>query len=213
MTAHRVYLSPSNQEHNVGVGNYGTEESRMHQLARCVTGKLLRYDGKFISRKSQPDWDMDKVCRDSNDWKSDVHICIHTNAGSSSADGTVAFYGSERGKKLTTCLYQYVRSESPGSDSGILPYPGLYEIRHTDAPCAYLELFFHTNKVEVDDFLKSIDAYAESIVHGLCVYFAVPYKYVTPLDRAKMRRLIDGAPKNDIAWLIHIAQLELAGRG
>jgi hypothetical protein len=29
----RIYIAPSNQEHNIGVGNYGTEEERMNQLA------------------------------------------------------------------------------------------------------------------------------------------------------------------------------------
>lgn len=32
----KVYISPSSQEDNRGVGNYGTEEVRMNQIADVV---------------------------------------------------------------------------------------------------------------------------------------------------------------------------------
>ena len=36
-----VYLSPSVQENNIGIGNYGTEEKRMNEIADIVEDKLI----------------------------------------------------------------------------------------------------------------------------------------------------------------------------
>lgn len=105
----KVYLSPSNQEHNAGVGKYTTEEKRMHALAKMVA-PLLKARG-FQTRKSVETWEMAQVVADSNRWGADIHVCIHTNAGG--GDGTVAFYGSERGKKLTSAIYKQVAPLSP----------------------------------------------------------------------------------------------------
>ena len=169
----RIYLSPSNQEHNAGVGKYGTEEERMHELARKVA-VLLKARG-FETRKSVPTWGMPQVVADSNAWRASCHICIHTNAGGSGADGTIAFYGSTAGHALTDAIYGYVAKASPGADEGVRPWPGLYEIAHTNAPCAYLELFFHTNYKEVADYLANEAKYAEAIARGVCDYYKVPW--------------------------------------
>lgn len=38
-----IYLSSSMQEHNMGVGNYGSEEERMDELANVVEEELKRH--------------------------------------------------------------------------------------------------------------------------------------------------------------------------
>ncbi len=40
----KVYLSPSTQENNIGIGGYGTEEKRMNQVADVVE-RLLKSSG------------------------------------------------------------------------------------------------------------------------------------------------------------------------
>ena len=166
----RVYLSPSCQEHNLGVLKYGTEEARMHQLSAIITDKL---ESRGIStRRPLPSWDMSRVCRDSDGWNADIHVCLHTNAG---GDGCVGFYGSTKGERLTRLIYKYVAPLSPGKDEGIRAWPELYEIRHTNAPVAYLELFHHTSKADVADYLAEKNAYADAIVHGILDYFGISY--------------------------------------
>jgi N-acetylmuramoyl-L-alanine amidase len=172
----RIYLSPSNQEHNVGKGAYGTEEKQMHALAAKVA-RLLKARG-FQTRISQPQWSMAQVVADSNGWKADAHVCMHTNAGG--GDGTVAFYGSAAGKALTKAIYDRVAPLSPGADEGLKSWPGLYEIAHTIAPCAYLELFFHDNHAEVADYLADEAAYAEGVARGICDWAKVPWTKPEP---------------------------------
>lgn len=209
----RVYLSPSNQEHNAGVSGYGTEENQMHSLAHIVAKKLEKYGGRFTTRISNPDAEMGTVCAESNAFKADAHICIHTNAAGSSAQGTVAFYGSDVGKRLTKRIYARVSPVSPGTDKGVQAWPGLYEIHNTHAPVAYLELFFHSNKEEVEDYLKGAkEEYAEAIVRGLCDFFQVDYKTVTAFNRRDMRRTIQKAPVADLRWMVETATKELQSR-
>lgn len=172
----KVYLSPSNQEHNAGKGSYGTEEEQMHRLARMVASRLRRHD--ILVRKSVESWDMPRVVADSNQWGADIHVCIHTNAGG--GDGTVAFYGSAAGLKLTKAIYKYVAPLSPGSDEGIRQWGGLYEIAYSHAPCAYLELFFHDNSKEVAAYLRAVMAYADAIAHGICDYLGVEWHQDKP---------------------------------
>ena len=51
-----VYLSPSMQENNVGVLNYGTEETRMNQIADVVQ-KVLQDYGVDVYR-NRPEWSL-----------------------------------------------------------------------------------------------------------------------------------------------------------
>jgi N-acetylmuramoyl-L-alanine amidase len=181
----RIYLSPSNQEHNQGVGKYGTEEARMHELAGRVA-TLLRAHG-FQTKISQPQWSMGQVVSDSNSFKADAHVCIHTNAGG--GNGTVGFYGSPAGKALLTPVYARVAKASPGPDEGMKSWAGLYEIGNTAAPCAYLELFFHDNYAEVADYLAHSEKYAEAIARGICDRFKVPWEKATPtVDYRALKR-------------------------
>ena len=48
-----VYISPSLQEWNVGVGNYGTEEQRMNQIADVVQYELERHG--LTTARNTPD--------------------------------------------------------------------------------------------------------------------------------------------------------------
>lgn len=59
-----VYLSPSLQEWNVGVGNYGTEEQRMNLLADVVQYELERH-GLDVAR-NRPEMSLAEVVRESN---------------------------------------------------------------------------------------------------------------------------------------------------
>ncbi len=182
---HRVYLSPSNQEHNAGKAGYN-EERAMHDLAGRVA-KVLKERG-FSVRISDPAWDMAKVCADSNAFGALAHVCIHSNAGG--GDGTVGFYGSALGKKLTTSIYEHVAPLSPGRDEGVRSWPGLYEIAHTNAPVAYLELFFHDSYAEVADYERHKDEYAAAIAEGICDWFGVSTKPAVdyrPIKRQAVR--------------------------
>lgn len=177
----RVYLSPSGQTHNVGIGDYGTEEARCRKVAELAAG-ILRDAGVIVqitprawnTSLSDSAW-LAAVCKASTDFRADAHIAIHTNAGGRGADGSMAFHypGSVKGKNLTEAIYSRVAAVSPGSDMGIRTSPVWYEIQHAVAPVAYLELMFHTDKAEVTSMISDPDDYAEAIAEGVLAYAGI----------------------------------------
>lgn len=173
----RVYLSPSNQEHNVGVEGYN-EETNMHLLAERVKYylKAQKVFEVFISLSA---YTLEQVVNDSNKHVVDIHLCLHSDATGTSAPGggtTVFSYDdSGKGHGLAEFLYKYVAPLSPSPDHGIKSRPSLYELRATKAPAALIENFFHTNATEVAHFKDNIDAYAQALAKAVCEYFEVHF--------------------------------------
>ena len=126
----KVYLSPSQQESNIGVGAYGSESYRCQDIADRARRLLV---GVGIDVKQTPrDWEplsgtewLAKVVAASNDWGADRHTCIHTNAASDKAiHGTDAWHypGSVKGKALTEAIYGRV-VEVSGKGAASTPSP------------------------------------------------------------------------------------------
>jgi N-acetylmuramoyl-L-alanine amidase len=179
----KVYLSPSQQFRNIGVGSYGSEAKRCQAIAD-LTAKRLRAAGVPV-KQTPRSWQgiegnawLGKVVAASNSFGADAHVAIHTNAGGGSADGTDAWHfpGSAKGKRLTQEIYKRVAPVSPGSDGGIHTNPVFYETRAARAPVCYIELAFHTNKADAASIVTQPQRYADAIADGILAYLGVKPK-------------------------------------
>ena len=174
----KVYLSPSLQEANPYYGGQGVEATHMRDIANR-TAKLLRDAGVTVIM-SPVAWvplgneALVKVCAASNAAKVDAHVAIHSNAGPKGADGTDTFYlaGSVKGHHLASCLQGPVSVVSPGSDGGIHT-ANFYELTHTDAPAALIEIAFHTDPRDTASIVKHPDLYARALAQGILAYLHV----------------------------------------
>lgn len=176
MATKRIYLSPSNQEDNYGVNGYN-EEKYMHILVDKVAD-ILRKSPMFYVRISDPSWSLQKVVQDSNEYSSDLHICLHSDAFSDlNAKGTTVFFhkANTPSEKFANLLYSKVSTLSPGKDRGTRARPELYELSNTNCPAVLIELFFHTNTEEVNHFLNNINVYAEAIAKAIYEFYSVPF--------------------------------------
>lgn len=79
----KVYLSPSGQTRNTGVGNYGNEAERMQQLSNKVKA-LLQKKGYQVYGGDNTIGLGNRV-KDSNTYGVDAHIALHSNAGTGTA--------------------------------------------------------------------------------------------------------------------------------
>jgi N-acetylmuramoyl-L-alanine amidase len=180
----RIYLSPSNQQENIGVSTYGTEESEMYKLANRVK-YFLSQTKQFEIFMPQPEYTLEQVTKDSDSLAVDIHVCLHSDATGTNEQGggtTVFSYDtndSHNGHRLADLLYKYVAPISSGKDHGVIARPTLFEIRATKASSALLECFFHSNIEEVEYFLSHVDEYARAISKAICEYFNV--KFVLPV--------------------------------
>jgi len=204
----KVYLSPSGQIHNVGVGDYGTEEARCHKVAE-LTRAILEKAGVKVSMTprywnstlSDNEW-LRRVVARSNSFGADVHVAIHTNAGGRGSDGTDAWYypGSVKGRKLTEAVYSRVAKVSPGSDGGLHTSPVFYETRYANASVCYIELAFHTNKADAASVANHPERYAEAIASGILAYFGV--KAETPETQKPSVDLVPESKQSELAQLM-----------
>ena len=134
----KIYISPSNQDHNVGYGNYGTEQNRMFQVGEALKIILTRCNQTvYISKKGMT---FQQAVIESNNLKCDIHLAIHSNAFNSLIRGTLAMYVSDGGKSLSSAIYKRLSAFTPVVDRGCREKTNLYELNATTAVCAYLEL-------------------------------------------------------------------------
>jgi N-acetylmuramoyl-L-alanine amidase len=64
---------------------------------------------------------------------------------------------------------------TPGKSDGISTYPGLYEIKNSNAICVYIEVGFHDNKEEAQWIIDHTQDIAVAIAKGLCNHYGVKY--------------------------------------
>lgn len=202
----KVYLSPSTQDKNIGVGNYGTEEKRMNELADLMTPHLKR--NGFQVERNNISFTPTQSAKDSNTkiGSNGLHIALHTNAGGGVGTEIFYFTGSSKGKHLATNIYNEVAPLTPGADRGIKPTKQLTEIVATLSPSILIEVDFHDNKESVHFMLSNLDKIAQAIVKGICkneskfyipVPSFVPGKEETSTDTSKgFYRVITGSFNN-----------------
>jgi N-acetylmuramoyl-L-alanine amidase len=177
-----IYLSPSTQEKNRGVGIYGTEESRMNNIAD-VTERVLKQNGIVVYR-NKPEMTLSQVVSDSNSKKPDIHLAIHSNACDGKARGCEVCchqYGGE-GEKLAKVVYSEIAPLTPSADKGIKEGCNhfgegkpLYETAKTNAPAALIEIAFHDNIEDADWIVCNMEEIGIALAKGVLKYFGIPY--------------------------------------
>lgn len=170
-----VYLSPSTQEKNIGIGSYGTEESRMNQIADVVKSNLESQGIKVFRNK--PEWTLSQVVADSNSKKADIHFAIHSNAGTGKARGCeiYTFSKGSEGEKIAGSVYREIEKIAPTGGRGIKFNQGLYELRKTASPSALVEVAFHDNPDDAKWIIGNINNIGIAITKGILSYFGITY--------------------------------------
>ena len=180
--AFKIYLSPSTQQDNKGAGIYGTEESRMNQLADVVD-KVLKRHGLIVFRNS-PNMTLEQVVKDSNSKYPDIHFAIHSNAGG--GHGCEVFCHKlgtgSNGEKLAKILYNKISVITPSSDRGVKQgkdFYGtgkhMYELAYTSSPAALIEVAYHDNLIDVNWIIGNIDRIGMELAKGVLEYAGITY--------------------------------------
>ena len=114
---------------------------------------------------------------ESNRFKADLHVPIHTNAFNGTVTGTRMFCFSRSGEGMKACKAIFARLApiTPGSSESIqvIDYD---EIVYTNAPAAYVECEFHDNAEAAKWIVEHTGDIGEAIAQGICDYFGVTFK-------------------------------------
>ena len=173
----RVYISPSTQEANRGLSPFGTEEAEMNKIADALIPLLLK-DGRFTVRRNSPSMDVYQIAKDSNDFKADIHVAIHSNAGPGGQGTEVFAYGPKTSsERLARTLYNQIAPLSPGADRGVKYKSGLVEVGDiVGATACLIELGFHDNREDAAWLVNQPHAIALALYKGICDFYEYEYR-------------------------------------
>jgi len=173
----KVYISPSTQQNNVGVGPFGTEEIEMNAITDILIPILLK-DGRFTIKRNSPSMDdVYSIATDSNNFGADIHVAIHSNAGGGVGTEVMAYGPNTNSERLAKCLYDQIAPLSPGADRGIKYNPKLIEVGDlVHAPAALIELAFHDNLADATWIAYNHEMIAKRLYMGICDYFGYSYE-------------------------------------
>ena len=171
----RIYVSPSSQESNAGVGPFKTEEIEMNRIADVLV-PLLNKDGRFEVKRNTPDMDVYQMANDSNNFQADIHVAIHSNAGGSEGTEVYAYSSGSNSERLAKSLYVHVAPLSPGTDRGVKYNPRLVEVGNSvHATSALIEVGFHDNLADATWIAYNSEMIATALYKGICDYFGYGY--------------------------------------
>lgn len=168
-----IYLSPSMQEHNFGVADYGTEEVRMNQVADVVERTLKRHG--VTTYRNTPDWTLKKVAQDSNSKKPNIHFAIHSNAGGGRGGEIFAYAPGGEGEKAARAIYSELEQITSTADRGVKFWPELYELRKTTAPAVLVEIAFHDDADDAKWIIANIEKIGIALAKGVLKYFGIEF--------------------------------------
>ena len=177
------YLSPSSQNANIGVGNYGSEQAQMNLLTDAIIPHLDRAGVSF--HRADPGLTLAQRVKESNEMGTAFHLALHSNAGGKGlARGPVAYYYSQAGKELGEKLVAALLAlgQENNRSSNVKQEKTFYELKSTRAPACLLEVDFHDSPSGVEFLMNRREEIAESIAK---VIIAADGKQFVPLTQGE----------------------------
>ena len=137
----KIYLSPSKQTANLYAAGNTNEQTQCNLIAAAAEKALLRCG--FEVKKAPEGQEIEESVRQSNDWGADLHLPIHTNAGG--GRGCVVFISLRSDDRLAIALPIYEEIDAITLYRSVygVREKQFYEIRNSNAICAYVECEFH----------------------------------------------------------------------
>lgn len=173
--AKKIYLSPSSQEANAYASGGTNEQEQCRRIARAAEAALKRCGFSVMCGDSGT---MYTRVADSNKWGADLHVPIHTNAHNKKTTGTRLMCSKIGGNGYNACkaIFDVLAPLTPGTSENITAHPELYEVKATNAPCAYIEVDFHDVASVAKWIIENVEDIGEAIAKGICNYYGVTYK-------------------------------------
>lgn len=169
----KVFISPSNQTGNTYAG------IDMNEAENCSAIANLLADCLFVAgidiKVPSPGASMSTAVRESNVYKPDLHICIHTNAFNGKVTGTrvFTFAGSGQAYDCGRFIFDGLCRLIPDGVNAMKQRPGLYELKKTVAPAVYVEVDFHDVPERAKWLVENRERIAHNLASSICSYFGV----------------------------------------
>src|SRR5690554_5969286 len=176
----KIYLSPSRQPHNLYTGIKTNEQEQMEHLAVYVKVALENYKDVQVKIATSSKTIQERAI-ESKEWKADLYIALHSNAGSPTAKGAVCFYhqDSKQSKNIAEYIIEKLNSITPhGSNRWKQVYKGvknvegfnLFEVREpfkNGLVPVLIEVDFHDNPTTAKYIVENKPTIGRAIAEGI----------------------------------------------
>ena len=187
----RVYLSPSDQRANTYAYGDTTEAVQCGYIAEACKAALER---SGVEVKLGHYMTMTDKCRESDEFKADIHCPIHTNAYNGIVMGTRIFAYNTTGKgwQYANEVFKVLAPLSIGTSENVKAAPQLFEVATPKAPTVYVECEFHDAPDGAKWIVEHTTDIGEAIAEGLCNALGVTFvkadtDYVPYADYAALK--------------------------
>ena len=182
-----LWLSPSNQIHNIGFGEYRSEKERMNEVADVVE-PILKKQGVKVYR-NDPEESIRDYTRRANELNVDLYLAIHSNAFNKEAHGTVAFChkfkddngneteGYRFAKRINDALMEIYPRNNRGVKESYKMYNGkpMWETSDSHMPACLVEIAFHDNEEDSKWILANIQPIGEQLAKAVLEHLAAEH--------------------------------------
>lgn len=158
----KVYLSPSSQTYNQYADGEHNEAQICRKIAEKVYALLIT---KCEVRLADAALSVNGRINDSNKWGSELHVCIHSNAGGGHGANGYCYDAKNPPEQLIYC-YDNLNRVNINKGGGIHKAK-FAEILNTRAACVYLEIEFHDNLTDALYIVNHTEEYARAIAAGI----------------------------------------------
>lgn len=172
---YKVFISPSNQVANTyNYVDIGMNEAENCRAIAVLLSECLSSSG-FNVLLSEPGESMSSAVKRSNEFKPDLHICIHTNAYNGRVFGTRLFTYASSGVAFDCgkVIFDGLCDLIPDGSNAMKQRPGLYELKNTVAPAVYVEVDFHDVPARAKWLVENRELIACNIATSICEYFGI----------------------------------------
>lgn len=143
-------------------------------VVKAIGDKVAEYLEKvYIDTKVVQEDSLNKICHETNNWRSDLFVSIHCNAHeNASAEGSEVWYHtySSKGKKLAECIQKQLVDSIGTVDRGAKATSSFYVLNYTSAPAVLVEIAFISNEREEKLLANMQDKIAAAIARGITDY-------------------------------------------
>ena len=179
----KLWLSPSNQIHNLGFGDYHSEMERMNQVADVVE-PILKEQGIKVYR-NDPKKGIRDYTSEANKLGVDLYFAIHSNASGAGgkARGTEAWChrkggeGERFAKRILDNLMTIYKGPNRGVKEGYNRF-GDRPMHEPAAPkCAsvLVEIAFHDNEEDATWIMDNIEPIGKALARAVLEHLAAEH--------------------------------------
>lgn len=191
----KIYLSPSSQPENKYAYGNTNEQEQCRKIANACEKALKRCG--FEVRNGQTGDHISRT-KESNAWKADLHIAIHTNAFNGLVRGVRLFYYHENGNSYKACkaIFNEIVKISPVDNNNMSMNHDWYEMQYTNCSPVYCEIGFHDNTQDAKWIINNTTQIGETLAKGICAYYGKPYITSGTSYGSKMYQVVTGSFKD-----------------